>query len=119
MERNIVATVKPPVMFRFVGLEIIKNDMCFSVRVGISEYFIHKIHEFYPSAPLRMFHCYLASLGVEGSKERGRSMPFIFVGESSKRFSMMKSHISLCTPQCLYAGFSSTEITSVPYGGAR
>ena len=70
--------LEPLVPLRFVGAEVVGNDMDLAARV-LREEAVHEVEELDTAPAAVMAAAHLAGGDVEGGEQRGRAMPFAIV----------------------------------------
>src|SRR4030066_1463609 len=104
MEMNSGVSVQPPVMFGLMGIEVIKNNMQFLVRIK-SYGLVHKVQELPAAAMAVMSGMRQSRSHFQSSEQCSGAMSFVLVAEPSKRLAIGQTQPALCPLQCLYRRF--------------
>src|SRR5208337_3313085 len=87
VEVDVFVALQPAVVFGFVGIEIVKNDMDLLLGIGAAEA-IHEIQELHPAATLVMARLDQSGGHFQSGKQGGGAMPLIVMRKPGQGFAV-------------------------------
>jgi len=103
VEVDIGVASEPGIVFGFVGVEVVEDNMELLIRVGGND-MVHKGQEFFSPAPLGMHASDLASPDFKSSKQGSRSMPLVLMTLTADSLAIGQSQVALRPLQSLDTG---------------
>ena len=100
MEMNARVSRQPPVMFRLMGIEVIKNYMQFLVRIK-SYVLVHKVQELAAAAMAIVAGMSQSRSHFQSSEQGGGAMTFVLVAKPTERLSIGQPQPALGSLQSL------------------
>src|SRR5436190_19602344 len=91
---DVAMTPEPAIVLRFVGVEIVEDDMDLVVRI-IGDDPVHEVEELHPPATLLVSRQDLAIGEVEGGKERGGAVARVVMALTAERPSVGQLEVTL------------------------
>ncbi len=76
---HVLVAREPAIVFRFVGIEVIKDDMDFLIRIGVLD-IVHKGQKLLAPPPFRMLPVDFPRRHIQGREQGRRAVPFVSVG---------------------------------------
>src|SRR5271165_6940704 len=111
VEVDVFVALQPAVMFGFVGIEIVENDMDLLLGIGAADA-IHEIQELHPAAPLVRARLDQSGGHFQGGKQGGGAMAFIVMREPGEGLAVRQAQPALgARSRAWMCGFSSTDST--------
>ena len=82
---HVLVAREPAIVFRFVGIEVIKDDMDFLIPIGVHD-IVHKGQKLLAPPPFRMLPVDFPRRHIQGREQGRRAVPFVSVGLAGQGF---------------------------------
>ena len=93
--RDCPARIKNQIsVFRFVGIEVIKDDMHFLIPIGVHD-IVHKGQKLLAPPPFRMLPVDFPRRHIQGREQGRRAVPFVSVGLAGQGFPAGQLQVTL------------------------